>query len=102
MERGRTGKRRGNKKTVSERFLTCKSSSGKLGLRLLAVSAFRGFWGVKPRRKKNTGGNWRFLACHADVSLMLDVASFPVNSMPSTEQESITQAELSCLKVYKR
>jgi hypothetical protein len=27
--------------TVSERFLTCKSSSGKLGLRLLAVSAFR-------------------------------------------------------------
>jgi hypothetical protein len=52
MERGRTGKRRGKKKIVSERFSTCKNLRGKLGLRLLAVSAFRGFWGVKPRRKK--------------------------------------------------
>jgi hypothetical protein len=46
--------KKGKGKTVPERFLTCKSSSRKLGLRLLAVSALRGFWGVKLRRKKNT------------------------------------------------
>jgi hypothetical protein len=48
-------KARGKRKPFLNGFWPVNYSSGKLGLRLLAVFAFRGFGGVKPKRKKNTG-----------------------------------------------
>jgi hypothetical protein len=54
VQGGKTkSRRKKGKEIVLERFLTCKFTSGRLGLWLLAVSAFRGFWGVRPKRKKS-------------------------------------------------
>jgi hypothetical protein len=57
VERDRTGKSKGKKrKPFINGFRPANYSSGKLGLRLLAVSAFRGSWGVKPKQKKHCFG----------------------------------------------
>jgi hypothetical protein len=48
-------KARGKRKSFLNGFWPANYSSGKLGLRLLAVPAFRGIGGVQPKRKKNTG-----------------------------------------------